>query len=244
MASIVKEIMNRELFSVRPTDTAANALNGLLALGIYGAPVLDSGQRPIGVVSLRDLVAREGPTVTDRMSSPAVVVRSDARIFDAAKLIGETGYRRLVVIDDNSRAVGMLSAVNVIRGLVGLPVQHPAAFPHFDAETSLQWTDDAVLDIDRVDVAPDGPGLLLLIHSIPGTPDLVVWAESANNVQTRLLDLVSLPQDNPELNRLLEHRHHLRFRAAPVADPKVRERVVERLRPRTRARHRDYVQEF
>ncbi len=237
MASMVKEIMNRELFSVRPADTAADALNGLLAFGIYGAPVMDSGQRPIGVVSLRDLVARQGPRVTDRMSSPAVVVRADARITDAARLIAETGYRRLVVIDDDSRAVGMLSAVDVIRGLVGLPVQHPAAFPHFDAETGLQWTDDAVLDTDRVEVAPDGPGLLLLIHSVPGAPDLVVWVESANNVQTRVLDLLSLPQDNPELNRLLAHRNHLRFRATSVTDPEVRERVSERLRSQTQVRH-------
>ena len=131
MASMVKEIMNRELFSVRSTDTAADALDGLLAFGIYGAPVLDSGQRPIGVISLRDLVTRQGTRVTDHMSSPAVVVRADARISDAARLIAETGYRRLVVIDDDRRAVGMLSAVDVIRGLVGLPVQHPGAFRHF-----------------------------------------------------------------------------------------------------------------
>jgi hypothetical protein len=237
MASTVKEIMNRELFSVRPTDTAADALNGLLAFGIYGAPVVDSAQRPVGVVSLRDVVAGQGATVAERMSSPAVAVREDARISDAAKLIAETGYRRLVVVDDANRVVGMLSAVDVIRGLVGLPVQHPAAFPHLDANTGLHWTDDAVLDTNRAEVAPDGPGLLLLIHTVPGTPDLMVWAESANNVQTRLLDILSLPQENPELNRLLRHRTHLRFRAASVTDPKVREQVIERLRPQAQTRH-------
>jgi hypothetical protein len=237
MASTVKEIMNHELFSVRPTDTTADALNGLLAFGIYGAPVVDSAQRPVGVISLRDVVFRQGATVADRMSSPAVVVRADARISDAAKLIAETGYRRLVVVDDANQVVGMLSAVDVIRGLVGLPVQHPVAFPHLDAKTGLQWTDDAVLDTNWVEVAPDGPGLLLLIYTVPGTPDLVVWAESANNVQTRLLDILSLPQENPELNRLLGHRTHLRFRAASVTDPKVREQVIERLRPQAQARH-------
>jgi len=237
MASTVKEIMNRELFSVRSTDTAADALDGLLAFGIYGAPALDSGQRPIGVVSLRDLITRQGPRVTDHMSSPAVVVRAEARISDAAKLIGETGYRRLVVIDDDGRAVGMLSAVDVIRGLVGLPVQHPGAFPHFDATTVLPWTDDAVLTEDMVEVAPDGPGLLVLIHSIPGAPDVVVWAESTHNVQTRLLDLLSLPQENAELNRLLAHPNHLRFRAAAVTDPEVGERVIERLRSQTQLRY-------
>ena len=229
MASTVKEIMNHELFSVRPTDSVGDALNGLLAFGIYGAPVVDSAQRPVGVVSLRDVVFRQGATVAERMSSPAVVVREDARISDAAKLIAETGYRRLVVIDDANQVVGMLSAVDVIRGLVGLPAQHPAAFPHFDVKTGLQWTDDAVLEMNRVEVAPDGPGLLLLIYSVPGAPDVVAWAESANNVQTRLLDILSLPQENPELNRSLGHRAHLRFHAASSGAPPVAARPRRKL---------------
>jgi hypothetical protein len=72
---------------------------------------------------------------------------------------------------------------------------------------------------------------------MPGKPDFVVWAESANSVQTRLIDLVSLPQDNPELKRLLEDRQHLRFRATSVTDPKVREQVIERLKSQRQARH-------
>lgn len=58
--------------------------------------------------------------VTDRMSSPAAVVQADTRISDAAKLIAETGYRRLVVIDDESRVVGMLSTVDVTLRIASL----------------------------------------------------------------------------------------------------------------------------
>jgi CBS domain-containing protein len=60
MSSRVREIMNRELFRVRPGDVPSDVLNGILALGITGAPVVDDAGRPLGMVSLRDLVGRTG----------------------------------------------------------------------------------------------------------------------------------------------------------------------------------------
>jgi hypothetical protein len=44
--------MNRELFSVRPGDLVADAVSGILGLGVTTAPVLDAGGCPLGVVSL------------------------------------------------------------------------------------------------------------------------------------------------------------------------------------------------
>jgi hypothetical protein len=214
----VKEVMTRELFSIRPDDTAQYALNGFLGFGIVGAPVLNASEMPIGFLSLRDLVVRKGPTVGSRMSTPAMVVRAGALINDAATLMGETGYRLLVVVDNKGRATGMLSSLDVIRGLAGLPVSHPAVFPYFDS-THVQWSDDASFDAERVAIAPDRPGMLLLISSEPGLPDSARWAESVTNVRIRLNELLSVPQHNPELSRLLEHGSRLRFRAAFPTGP-------------------------
>ena len=73
MARTVAEIRSRELFSVRPDDAVDEALDGILALGVSGAPVLDPEGRPIGTVSLRNLVGRRpGDRVADRMTTPAV----------------------------------------------------------------------------------------------------------------------------------------------------------------------------
>jgi hypothetical protein len=232
MAATVKEIMNPELFGVRPTDWVGSALEGILAFGISGAPVLDENKRPLGVVSLRDIVsgAREGTIARARMTSPAAVVREQASISEAARLIGTTGYRRLVVVDETGRAVGMVSAIDVIRGLVGLPATHPAAFPHLDAATGLIWTDDARLDADKVAVAPDSPGLIVLFHDAPGVPRRIVWVEEAESVHTRLVEMVSLPQKNPELVFWLRQAKGLRFRAAAMSDPERRERLAATLR--------------
>jgi CBS domain-containing protein len=148
------------------------------------------------------------------MTSPAAVVRLDARLTDAARLMGESGYRHLVVVNEDHAAVGMVSALDVLRALTGVPTSHPAAFPHLDPKTGLAFTDDFVFDESQLDRAPDGPGVLALVHDPPGAPGGVVWVESVANLRTRLADMLSLPQRNEELSRWLTHRRHLRFRTA------------------------------
>jgi CBS domain-containing protein len=230
MAETVHEVMSRELFLVGRSDRPATVLAGLLGLGISSAPVLDAEGQPEGVVALRDL-AKGGAAsrIADIMSAPAAVIRESARITDAARLLATTGFRHLVVVDDTGRAVGMLSAVDIVRALIGEPAQHPHAFPHLDRRAALTWTDDTRLDEGKVDRAPDAPGVLVLLQDYPKMPRRIVWAEATGNVRTRLIDLLSLPQDDPELRIWLRDREHLQFRAAAVADSELRASVARTL---------------
>lgn len=230
MAKIVREIMNAELFSVRRDDDAEQALGYILALGITAAPVLDDARRPVGVVSFRDLLRRgSGVTVSDRMTSPAITVREDDAIEHAAVMVAERGIHRLVVTDAEGVATGVVSSVDLIAGLLGLPAKHPDTFPHYDRARGISWTDDTVFDLEHVDVAPDGPGVLCLLSGGRDKLERVVWAESAENVRTRLYDLLSRPQDEtPGLARILAlYGAQLRFRASALASAEARSRVAE-----------------
>jgi len=215
MANKVKEIMNRELFSLHAGDSADEALADLLALRITGAPVVDGEGRPLGMVSLHDLAGpRAGDTAGEVMTTPATVVHLEASIAEAGRLLAETGHHRLVVVAPDGVAVGLASALDVVRGLMGIPTAHPASFPHLDAQTGLAWTDDWPLDLEHLEAAPDGPGLVVLTHGGAGVPERTVWAESCHNVYARLADIVSTPQtDHPGLAFWLGHGP-LRFRAA------------------------------
>jgi CBS domain-containing protein len=234
MSSRVREIMNAELFRVRSGDAASDVLNGILALGITGAPVVDDKGRPLGMVSLRDLVGRTGTRAGDHMTSPAVTIEGDARIAEAGHRLAETGRHRLVVVDAEGRTIGVVSALDVVRALLGLPGAHPAAFPHLDEETRLVWTDDVPLDVDRLDMAPDGPGLLQLVHGGAGLPERVVWVESCENVYTRLTDMLDEPQTDQPILAWWLAQESMRFRAAAAADPIERGKALEVLRARAR----------
>ena len=231
MAKLVREIMNPELYSVGPNDSVERVLDGLLGLGITAAPVLDDRRRPVGVIALRDIArAHSLGLVRERMSGPPAVISREAPIEEAGRLLAETGYRHVVVVDQEGHAVGMISALDALRGVMGLPTRHPDGFPHLDLRTGLAFTNEAPLDMDHLDEAPDGPGVLAIIHGEAGVPDRIVWVESANNVRARLVDLLSTTHAaRTAFAKGLDHSS-LRFRAAPVADRITRARAVGVLR--------------
>jgi hypothetical protein len=94
----------------------------------------------------------------------------------------------------------------------------------------ISWTDEAELTRDAISVAPDGPGVFVLIQGTPLKPDWILWTEAALNVRTRLSHLLCVPQKDALLAQLLEGAGHLRFRAAAVANEGDRRRAVENLK--------------
>src|SRR5579883_2651944 len=109
MARTVDEIMNRELLAVRPDMTILEARELLRTFGVGAAPVVDEARRPLGVVSVRNLLDPEG-AVQQRMSKPAICVPLSMTVEDAARHLGRTDMHHLVVVDATGAAVGMLSS--------------------------------------------------------------------------------------------------------------------------------------
>jgi len=229
MACRIKEIMNHELFAVRPGARAAELRATLVSLGLGAAPVIDGDGRPVGMIALRDVVdAPAGASVADRMSRPAVSIDAEESIQVAARLLADTGFHHLPVVDRDGRAVGFVSALDVVRGLIGEPAPHPSVFPHLEPQTGVTWTDEHPLSFDHIEAAPAGPGVLVLVHGGSGHPDRVVWAEQAEDVRARLAELLS-PECRPRLRRWFKPGT-LRFRAALVPDPEQRSRALAHVR--------------
>jgi CBS domain-containing protein len=137
MANSIREIMSLDLFSLRPTDTVEDAIGFFLALGITAAPVLDAGGGLAGMVSLRELLAhRRAATVSEIVHLPAAAISEELRIEDAARMLAERDAHQAVVVDCAGKAVGMVSALDVVRGLVGLPAAGHAVSTHDDRGTT------------------------------------------------------------------------------------------------------------
>ena len=234
MATHVREIMNREVFSLHPMDSVSTAVGGLAAMGITGAPMVDSMGVVTGMVSLRTLVATpEARTVIDCATVPAVSIPEHATIEDAARLIGTKSIHRVPVVNAEGHAVGIVSSLDLLRALLGLPVSHPAAFPRLHEELGVEMSDPASLEEDEIERAPEGRGVIVLIHGRYGAPELPLWVELAEDARARLSDMISAPAADYALRHVLAHdRAHLRFRVAPVADPAVGRALVARLEAR------------
>lgn len=230
MAVSVAEVMNRELFTLRPEERLDDAVRFLVALSIGGAPVVESAI-PVGMVSIHDLLAvREGTTVRERMSYPVLTTHGDTTIEEAARVVGERGVHRIVVVDDAGRALGIASAVDLMRGLLGIPVTHPPTFPHFDPATGLKWTDDAPLDRAHAELSPEGSGLVVLVRGGAGVRERVIWAECCDDIRARALAMVvNGPEEPITLRQLLLRPEGLRFRAAPSNNDVDKKRALKRI---------------
>ncbi len=235
MARLVNEIMNRELFSARATHRVGDLLGYFAALGITASPVVAEDGSVAGMISLRDLVdADPHEFVLQHMNKRVMSVRDLSTIEEAARLIGESNYHRLPVIDAAGMAVGIVSSLDVIRGLIGMPKRHPAVFPHYDKVTGVSWTDDVALDYAHVENAPDRSGVLALVHGGVGVTERVVWAEMSNDVRARLGEMLSVPEEQPPALRGWLEKKSLRFRAARLGDWRAGARIVDLLQRQAR----------
>lgn len=214
MTETVEQIMNEEVYTVRPHELCGEVLAMILTLGITAAPVIDESELPLGLVSLRNLArAQRDEPVSKHMTSPAATVTLDTTVEEAGREMGQLSYHHLVVVDTNGRVAGFVSSLDVIRGLVGLAASHPPAFPHQEPESGLAWTSNLPLTPENIEAfGPAGPGMLVL--SLASAPDEVVWAEASGNVRDRLQAFASGDHNLPEAIAAQLAAGSLEFRCA------------------------------
>lgn len=131
----VGDAMTRRVLTFEPDMRASDAALRLAAEGIAGGPVVDDG-RVVGVLTLRDLLEREGHvaaqtsgpflrgerhlaklTVADVMTKEVVTARADDPLAHAIVVMDEAAVSRLPVIDEQDRPVGILTRGDVLRAL-------------------------------------------------------------------------------------------------------------------------------
>jgi CBS domain-containing protein len=120
MAKLVQDVMTPGVQTVRPTNSAAEAARFMRDTDVGALPVLDSGGKPIGVVTDRDLAIRvvaEGkdPNVTpveDVFSGDLVAVAPGRTLDEARQIMEEYKVRRLPVVAEG-RLVGILAQADL-----------------------------------------------------------------------------------------------------------------------------------
>jgi CBS domain-containing protein len=125
MGLTVRDIMNPQLLYVSEGEAAGDVVAKLLRFGVTGAPVLDSLYRPTGFVSLRDIAPDRS---SFRVSRPVVTTHDDEPVEAAARALAAADLRHMVVVDRGGTCVGVVSALDFVRALCGLPARHPSRF--------------------------------------------------------------------------------------------------------------------
>ncbi|MEK2477412.1 CBS domain-containing protein [Streptomyces noursei] len=87
---------------------------------ITAVPVVDDDGRPVGVVSEADLLRRQlskagAANAEAIMTSPAVVARPEWSVVEAARTMEQRKVKRLPVIDDGGRLIGVISRSDLVQ---------------------------------------------------------------------------------------------------------------------------------
>lgn len=118
----VREVMTRPVITA---DVDIDVLTAAkrMALANVGCLIVVSGEKPIGILTERDLVKKVVAKATDPqtvkvgdvMSSPLVTISPEASLRDAASLMLKSRIKRLPVTS-NGRLVGIITDTDLVSG--------------------------------------------------------------------------------------------------------------------------------
>ncbi|MDW3847773.1 CBS domain-containing protein [Micromonospora sp. BRA006-A] len=136
----VQDVMTRDVASVREGTEYREIVDVLTGRHVTAAPVVDETGRVLGVVSEADLMykveflgqprerrilpdrhrrearAKAGATLAaDLMTAPPVTITPDATIVEAARLMDARGVKRLPVVNDLGRLVGIVTRGDLLK---------------------------------------------------------------------------------------------------------------------------------
>jgi CBS domain-containing protein len=134
----VQDVMTHEVVTVRFATSYHDIVSLMAARGVSAVPVVDEFDRVLGVVSEADLLLKieygsedapkffawgtrkkgkvkaHGATAAELMSTPPVTILPTASLTSAAKLLDSEHIKRLPVINDIGRLVGIVSRSDLL----------------------------------------------------------------------------------------------------------------------------------
>ncbi|MDQ3143360.1 MAG: CBS domain-containing protein [Pseudomonadota bacterium] len=126
----VRDLMTTSLETVGPDQTARDAAGFMLSADTGSIPVCD-GDTIIGMITDRDIAIRgvaagKGPecSVRDLMSNDIVCARDTDDAQGVAERMSNAQVRRLPVLDESGKLVGMISLGDLARETSGESAHH------------------------------------------------------------------------------------------------------------------------
>ena len=162
---------------------------------ISAVPIVNQAGVPIGVVSESDLLHKEtrgrkrseqakadAVIAADLMTSPAITVRVDALVPEAARLMQERNVKRLVVVDGRGRIAGIVSRSDLLQVFLRTDEELrdevvdkliPAIVPADAATVDVSVRSNVITLTGEVDRRSDSDILARVTRDVEGVVDVV-----------------------------------------------------------------------
>ena len=118
----VRQIMRKNIVQIAP-DTSVRAAAALMEMLNIGILPVCKDERPIGVVTDRDIVVRlitktgggADVPISQIMSHPVLSCHVDDDVETIAGIMGDHQVRRLLALEDDGRLVGVVTVGDIAR---------------------------------------------------------------------------------------------------------------------------------
>jgi len=143
---LIKDVMTKNVIAVKKDTKVSELIEILTKNRISGVPVVDEENRVIGIVSeadllfttktgkirglrefLKRLIGEEYSTlatplsgdlkVEDIMTSPVITASPDMDIEEASKILSEKRIKRLPVVDENGKLIGIITRHDLVSAI-------------------------------------------------------------------------------------------------------------------------------
>jgi CBS domain-containing protein len=118
----VRDGMTTSVLMVGPDHTLREAAALMARLSVGAAVVLDTDSEGPGIITERDLLhsvaAGQDPNrevVRDHVTQQAIIATGESSLHEAAEAMIRGGFRHLIIVDDTTEPVGMLSIRDIVR---------------------------------------------------------------------------------------------------------------------------------
>ncbi len=185
MTAVVRDVMSTHPISVSETSSFKEIAARLREFRVSAFPVLDPDGTVVGVVSEADLLSKEalddrhgmrgtitgllhrteqakaeGVTAAELMTTPAVTTTAEDTVEHAARLMFSRKVKRLPVVDEGGRLVGIVSRTDIL-----------AVFDRTDAEIRVEIMTQVIPGLSE----PSWYSVLVKdgVVTLEGTPETV-----------------------------------------------------------------------
>jgi CBS domain-containing protein len=218
---IASDVMTRNVISVPPEATVAQAVELMLDRGISGLFVVDAAGTLAGIVTEGDLLRRDelgterrrswwlrliaspgrqaadftrthGRRVADVMTHDVISVRADAPLEAIVTLMEEHRIKRVPVLEGD-RVVGVVSRADLLRALAVAAREHAAG-----------TADDGSIRgriLNTLNREPWAPKTTLNLTVVNGVVDL--WGTIGNDSERRAISVIA--ENTPGVKKVIDH---------------------------------------
>ncbi len=120
----VSEAMTKDLVTLSSESTVLQAVKTMISKNVSSIIVIHE-DAPEGIITMKDILARvvakkknpETMKLKDAMSTPLISINHNADLIEGTRLAVKNRIRRLAVINDEGKLVGIITSDDVARDL-------------------------------------------------------------------------------------------------------------------------------